>query len=164
MEFETSLPALRHYLENLLAAFTHAIVSQDDQYLGELMKRVTVGLEGCPACTSSRPGPGQIISWFGVGAASRRQTITNLSVYFEEDFVLYSAIYQDWETTPAPRCIAMGTYRGRLKAERQVWRWVGHSAQRISGCPRACPGTNAAAADEWSIARPGIDAYPASVP
>ncbi|MEO5314721.1 hypothetical protein PV772_11475 [Pseudarthrobacter sp. CC12] len=164
MEFKTSLPALRHYLENLLAAFAHAVVSRDDQYLDGLMKGVTVRLEGCLACTGSRPGGAPIISWFSVGSVSRRQTVTNLSVHFEEGFVLYSAIYQDWETTPAPRCIAMGTYRGRLKPERQVWRWVEHSAQRISGCPQFCPDTAAAAAVRWNIARPGTDTYPASVP
>lgn len=164
MEFETSLPALRHYLENLLGAFAHAVVSQDDEYLGELMKGVTVGLEGCPACTSSRPSSRQISSWFIVGTAVKRQTLTNLSVYFEEGFVLYSATYQDWETTPAPRCTAMGTYRGRFKSERQVWRWVDHSAQRISGCPLFCPDTAAAAAIPSNIPRPDTDTYPASVP
>src|SRR4051812_44837491 len=77
MEFNTSLPAIRHYLENLLAAFTYAVFSLDDRYVGELMNGVAVRLEGCPGCSSSKPSPEKIISWFSVGARSRRQTITN---------------------------------------------------------------------------------------
>jgi len=129
MEFETSLPALRHYLENRLAAFAHAVASQDCQSLAEVVRGVAVRMEGCPVCTGSIVGARQIVSWFGVGPSSW-QTVHNLSVHFEPDSVVYSAIYQDWDVSSQPRCTAIGTYRGRLKAEIQVWKWVEHTVHR----------------------------------
>ena len=78
MEFKTALAALRHYLENLLAAFSYAVSSRDDHHLGELIGGVEVRLKGCTTCSRSWPSAQQVISWFSLGAAPRRQTVTNL--------------------------------------------------------------------------------------
>ena len=73
MEFKTALPALRHYLDNLLAAFSYAVSSRDDHHLGELIGGVEVRLKGCTTCSRSLPSAKQIISWFSLGATPRRQ-------------------------------------------------------------------------------------------
>lgn len=155
MEFTNPLPVLRHYLENLLAAFSHAICTRNTQYIDEMTGLVDVRLEGCPQCSNSSPTPGQLISWFGHGATPMRQTVTNLSIQYVGDSVLYSAQYQDWETAPQPRCMAIGTYHGRLKAGHQVWKWVEHSmsAMRcIPGCPHVVPETKpTASVDQGAI-------------
>lgn len=93
MEFNSTLPAARHYVENLLAAFSHAVCSRNASCLRELTQRVAVGLGG----RASRPGPHdpeQIIAWFGHTAPATTQVITNLSLGFFENAVVYTAIYK----------------------------------------------------------------------
>lgn len=138
MEFQNTLAALRHYLENLLAAFSYAVCSRDTGRLGQLIKGVSISLHGCPECHPGSPGPEQIISWFGHTAPIMRQTITNISVQYGQDSVLYSAVYQDWEAGPSPRCTALGTFQGKLTTGHQVWRWAEHTVTPANQNP-ACP-------------------------
>lgn len=149
MEFKSPLAVLRHHVENLLAGFSLAICTRNEGYLKELVGRVDVRLEGCPECSKCSSTPDRLISWFGHRAPLTRQIITNLTLQSAGDSVLYSAVYQDWEAAPQPRCIAIGTYRGCLKAGPQVWRWTEHAILDASGKPRcphdsACPETSAA--------------------
>jgi hypothetical protein len=131
MEFNSTLPEARHYVENLLTAFSHAVCSRNTSLLGELTQHVAVGL-GTPATLPGPRDPGQIIDWFAHSAPTTTQIVTNLSLGFFEDAVTYTAIYQDWEPESGPRCSALGTYHGRLKAGPTVWRWEEHTVTRLS--------------------------------
>lgn len=131
MEFNSALPAARHYLENLLAAFSLAVCSRDKPRLSELTRSVAIGLGG----PMGRPGAmsaDQIIAWFAHPASRTTQTITNLSARFFGNSVVYTATYQDWEWESGPRCFALGAYRGRLKAGPTVWNWEEHALIKLS--------------------------------
>jgi len=132
MEFNSTLPAARHYVENLLAAFSHAVCSRQASRLRELTQCVAVGLGGLASCPGSHT-PEQIIAWFGHMAPATTQVITNLSLGFFENSVVYTATYQDWETDSWPQCSAIGAYHGRLKAGPTVWRWEEHTITKLSG-------------------------------
>jgi hypothetical protein len=124
MEFATSLTAARHHIENLLNAFSHAVCSRDTSALEELIRDVTVSLNGHIPCGTSKAA--NIMDWFDHTDPATTQTITNISLRFDENNVLYSASYQDWNTESLPQCTAVGRFTGRLKAGPQVWRWEEH--------------------------------------
>lgn len=137
MEFGTSLTAARHHIENLLNAFSYAVCSRDANSLEELTRNLSVSLNDHIPCGTSRAV--KIIDWFAHDPATT-QTITNISLRFRENNVLYSATYQDWSTEFTPQCTAIGRFTGRLKAGPQVWRWEEHKITTFtdrSGHPEA---------------------------
>ncbi|WP_458112238.1 hypothetical protein M1D88_18620 [Arthrobacter sp. R1-13] len=124
MEFVTSLTSARHHIENLLSAFSHAVCVRDASALEELIRDVAVSLDGHIPCGTSKAA--KIMDWFDGTDPATTQTITNISLRFDENNVLYSATYQDWNTASPPQCMAIGRFTGRLKAGPQVWRWEEH--------------------------------------
>lgn len=129
MEYRTALPAARHYIENLLAAFSHAVCTRDTGHLGELTKGTSISLEGPRASVSDPNDPKQIMAWFGSASSVTTQLISNMSIQRVEDSVVYIAHFQEWETEPHLTCTAVGTYHGRLQAGPQVWRWTDHGVK-----------------------------------
>lgn len=128
MEFRTNLTAARHYVENLLTAFSYAVCSRNALMLTGLTGTVAVSLDGDLQSGESKSE--RIIEWFAHSGLPTIQTITNISLGFGDGSALYSATYQDWESGPVPRCIAIGMYQGRLKAGPQVWRWEEHQVTK----------------------------------
>lgn len=131
MEFQNNLASARHYVENLLNAFSQAVCTRNEPALEELVRSVAIGLAG--DTSRSRATPERIIGWFGHTNAIAAQTISNISVRFEDKAVFYSAVYQDWETGPPPYCSAIGKFNGRLRTGPQVWRWEEHEMTALNG-------------------------------
>lgn len=144
MEVHTALPAARHYLENLLAAFSNAICDRDVARLGELTRSVSIGLGG-PVADPGVTDADRIIRWFAQKAVLTAQTITNLSVRCLENSIVYTAVYQDWRLNPRPECLSVGTYQGRLRAGPTVWKWEEHAIFKLSA-------TSGGREEEWSPA------------
>ncbi|GAC1377993.1 MAG: hypothetical protein NVS2B15_20110 [Pseudarthrobacter sp.] len=50
------------------------------------------------------------IDWFRLDGRTTVQTVSNISLQFAKDTLLYTADYQNWEVEPFPRCTAVGTF------------------------------------------------------
>ncbi|MEV7663607.1 hypothetical protein [Paenarthrobacter sp. NPDC089316] len=132
MEFTTRLPAARHHIQNLLAAFSLALCRQDAVRLADLIRGVRISNGSAPSTD-----PAQILGWFNANHHPAAQTIHNLSVQFTDGAVHYSGFYQDWNSGPHWNCTAIRSFSGRLKAGHQVWRWEEHSMHLLA--PTAPP-------------------------
>ncbi|MDT0196712.1 hypothetical protein Q9R30_15250 [Arthrobacter sp. AB6] len=122
MEFQTRMPAARHYIENLLAAFNLAVGTGNTEALAILTQNVAVTLQSMAA------EPTDVISFLTPDYGKAIQTITNLSLTPEESCVHYTGTYQIWMIEDRkPACAALGHVQGTLEAGPQVWRWVRHS-------------------------------------
>lgn len=140
MEFRTSLTAARHHIENLLNGFSHAVCSRDANTLEEMTRNLTVSLND--HIPGGRSKAAKIIDWFAHTDPATTQTITNVSLRFHENKVLYSATYQDWNTEFLPKCTAIGRFTGRLKAGPQVWRWEEHGVTKFGSLAERFAGTH----------------------
>lgn len=124
MEFRSPLATARHHIENLLTAFGLAVSRNDASNLEKLTRSVRVELDGPyglpQACAE------EIIRWFDQESRESLQTLSNLSVRYAAQAVVYTAIYQMWDLNHEARCTRIGIYRGKLSAGPQVWRWEEH--------------------------------------
>lgn len=130
MEFHSPLPTARHYVENLLAAFSSAVSTTDTASLSYFIKHVSVRIHGRDH-VSVPFTPDDIIEQFSPAGHSALVTIQNLSVGYSEKGLAYACIYQTWDANnPIP--LSVGTLQGRLKAGPQVWKWTNHDIQRLT--------------------------------
>ena len=132
MEFQTRLPAARHYVENLLAAFNAAVSTGDCAALKDLTQTVAVTLHD--GCKQVPGGPEDVIKLLGPAHGKAVHTLTNLSLTTGEGSVHYAATYQIWTLgTARLECTGRGHLHGRLVAGPQVWRWESHSITPLAG-------------------------------
>lgn len=53
-------------------------------------------------------------------------TTSNLSLTYNAADIEYAGTYQCWAPGRSPRCVGLGTFRGRLVTGPQVWKWSEH--------------------------------------
>ncbi|WP_367765685.1 hypothetical protein [Arthrobacter sp. HS15c] len=125
MVFHSSLPVARHYVENLLAAFFGSLSRRDRAGL-------IAALQGARTLAEDFDGelflltPEETIDRFVQDSITIFITTSNLSLRHDGPAIRYTGTYQCWKTEPAPRCLNLGTFHGRLITGPQVWRWSEH--------------------------------------
>lgn len=136
LEFRSSLVVARHHLENLLAAFSHAVVTRDEDSLTTILRTTQVSV-GAVKHASETLGARNVIDWFAPGNRNVLLTTHGLSVQFSGNSVLYTAAYQTWETSTdansSPVCTSIGSLHGCLQPGPQVWRWTEHTMRHLLG-------------------------------
>lgn len=125
MVFQSNLPVARHYVENLLAAFFDSLSRRDRAGLNTV-------LQGGRTLAEDVDGelylltPEETIDRLVQDNISTFITTSNLSLRHDGPTVQYTGTYQCWKTEPAPECLNLGTFHGRLITGPQVWRWSEH--------------------------------------
>lgn len=136
LEFRSSLAVARHYIENLLAGFSHAVAIRDEDSLAMLIRTTRISLEKAEQASKGMDVR-RIIDWLAPWNRNVLLTTTGLNVNFFGSSVLNSAVYQIWEidteTNSSPRCTSMGTLHGCLATGPQVWTWTDHTFRRLQG-------------------------------
>lgn len=123
MVFSSSLPEARHYVENLLAAFCHWISVGNSTELAGLIRGIRTTRSGAGGTLTPVTAEG-LLAVFSEGTHGSIVTTSGLSVHRDSRSVHYSCTYQIWDAGAPPFCRGYGTFRGRLQAGHQVWRWT----------------------------------------
>lgn len=121
---QTTLSTLRHYVENLLAAFARSVSINDANGLAQLLRHVRVQIRH--SHVSGPAAVGEILETFHRSRPDSWMTTGNLSVGFVDNAVAYTATYQLWDSNTPHRCTEIGTFNGTLEAGPQVWYWREH--------------------------------------
>ncbi|MGX9899611.1 hypothetical protein ACW0JT_06350 [Arthrobacter sp. SA17] len=136
LEFKSSLAVARHHIENLLAAFSHAAATRDEDSLAMIIRSTRISIERADQA-STELDVSRVINWLAPWNRNVLLTTTGLSVHFYGSSVRYSAIYQIWEveteTNSSPACTSMGTLHGCLATGPQVWTWTDHTMRHLLG-------------------------------
>ena len=127
MEFRSSLPAARHYVENLLAAFSAAVGTTDTAKLIQLLQGVDIRVDGRELQPGQ--GPEQVVSQFSPEGHPSLIVTNNLSVRHADGGLMYTCTYQAW-SADTPVSFTTGTLQGRLNTGPQVWKWASHDIHR----------------------------------
>lgn len=125
MVFSSRLPEARHYIENLLAALCHWVAEENSRELDRLMKGVRLTGRSASGDGVQIP-PAELCQAMSLGHRGLLLTTSNLQVHFDNGSVIYSCVVQLWDEPAGTSCVSRGTFRGRLEAGPQVWRWVDH--------------------------------------
>lgn len=136
LEFKSSLAVARHHIENLLAAFSHAVATRDEDSLATIIRTTRISVEEAELA-SEVLGARCVIDWLAPWSRNVLLTTNGLSVQFSGRSVLYAATYQTWEiSTEAnswPECASIGTLQGCLESGPQVWTWTEHTMRHLVG-------------------------------
>jgi hypothetical protein len=124
----THAAVVRQHVDNLLAALAFGISCRDREFLAELLKDTLLHVEGTESANE--------VSLIESGAPNTAglqlvQTVSNVALQVDSSGAEYQAIYQTWQLGSGPVCVAMGSYRGKLTAGPQVWRWVEHTTASV---------------------------------
>ncbi|MFF1831478.1 hypothetical protein [Paenarthrobacter sp. NPDC058040] len=122
MILESGVSAVRHYVENLLAAFALALTLHDTDALERLLKGVSLGFHHADCTLTPRELMSQTVE-SGVSFV----TISNVNVLRSGKSAAYHCFYQVWGQSVGRTCHGMGTLKGLLRAGPQVWRWTEHT-------------------------------------
>jgi hypothetical protein len=136
LEFKSSLVVARHHMENLLAAFSHAVATRDEDSLATIIRTTRISVEEAKHA-SEVLGARNVIDWFAPWSRNVLLTTHGLSVQFSGHSVLYAAAYQTWEISTeansSPVCTSIGSLHGCLEPGPQVWRWTEHTMRHLLG-------------------------------
>lgn len=136
LEFKSSLAVARHHIENLLAAFSHAVATRDEDSLTTIIRATRISVEEAEYASEGL-GARSVIDWLAPWSRNVLLTTNGLSVQFSGHSVLYAAAYQTWEisteTNSSPACTSIGTLHGWLESGPQVWRWTEHTMRHLLG-------------------------------
>lgn len=125
MEFQSRLAVARHHLENLLAGLSATVADADPEGLAAFLRGARLVAEENDGGRRLM-SPDEALSRLAPGGRHVILTTSNLSLVYNGTDVEYTGTYQCWAPGTAPRCVGLGTFRGRLVAGPQVWRWAEH--------------------------------------
>ncbi|MGO4455300.1 hypothetical protein [Arthrobacter sp. RAF14] len=118
----STLPAARHFVENLLAAIARSISINDREGLSSLLHGVQITIDH----DEPTSGPGTASLLLDVFRDVRPiscMTIGNLSFSLAGPDITYAGSYQLWGASAPYICVEIGVVDGKLEAGPQVWYW-----------------------------------------
>ncbi|MBT8163591.1 MULTISPECIES: hypothetical protein [Arthrobacter] len=122
LEVHTKLATARHHIENLLAAFSHAIAGNHQDLLTALLRNVRVTLVGSEHCHELAP----VVRLLQLVAPSGTRVwflTSNLGVAYEDRDVTFTAVYQILDAGSRHNRLGIGSIRGSLRSGAETWTW-----------------------------------------
>lgn len=125
MNFHPRLAAARHHLENLLAGLSATVAAADPERLAALLRGARLVAEEHDGGRRIM-SPDEVLTRLAPGGRQVLLTTSNISLVYNGPDIEYAGTYQRWTTEAGPAWVGVGTFRGRLVAGPQVWRWSEH--------------------------------------